>query len=596
MQTIKKRNHTSNTLILYIILFSSLITFIITLTQLYFEYKNEITTLNTNIANIKTGYRQGITNAVWLDDKRQLTAILKGINALSYIEYIEVRIDDQLYAFSGQHVQQNIIKSSFPLHYEYNNQQLTIGETLFEADLSGIYAHLRNRIWIILASNAIKTFLVALFMYFIFNRLVFRRLNMIFNFVQNHDIHNLTDRIDLKKINNHHQSDEISEIATSLNKMQEQLFLSINELLQLKTTLNLSLDGIAMFHPDTYNFFYTNNGAVKLLGYSAKELMTMTPFDICPEFSNKYFHKQIKQTIDNPEHANILETTFTHKNGNSIPVKLTLQYLKPENEEARFIFIARDITKRKEDEVTLLKLLEDVKEASKAKSNFMMSMSHEFRTPLNAILGFSQLLELNSDTLSPDQLIAVKDIHQAGKHLLLLVEDILDLTSIESNSLTLSYKLIVPTDIVADCFTIVSSMAKEKNIQLVNKTISTSLPKINVDPTRFKQILLNLLSNAIKYNKQGGSVTLTYELLPSQNIRFKISDTGLGINESDKVNIFTPFNRLGYEAGKIEGTGIGLNITKQLVELMNGKIDFQSSAEEGTVFWVDFPYEIQIKT
>jgi len=587
---ITKRSRTSARLILYIILFSSLITLFITLTQLYFEYNEKITNVNNNIKNIKTGYIHGITNSVWLDDKKQLLAILEGINALPDIEYIEVVVDSKLYFSSGKKLTENVVRSSFPLHYEYDGKLLNIGTTFIEADLSGVYRKLINRTWVLLGSNAIKTFLVVIFMYFLFDRLVFRRLNQIFNFVQQHDIRNLDKRIDMNQINSGHKSDEISGIADALNIMQEHLNLSLTELLQLKTTLDLSLDAVVMFNPDGYQFFYANTGAAKLLGYSVEELMTMTPGDICLDFGEENFTNLINIIRTNIEHATHIETIFNHRSGRRIPVKIILQYINPENEEPRYVLIARDITQRKENDLILLKSLEKTKVASAAKTKFMMSMSHELRTPLNAILGFSQLLELDADTLTSNQNDSVKDILRAGRHLLELVEGILDLSKIESDNIDILFELTNPVNLLDECVKNVYLMASIKNIKLENKTTGISLPEISIDQTRFKQVMLNLLSNAIKYSANGSLVTLTCDLLPMNIIRFKVSDTGYGIKASEQINVFTPFNRLGHEGGMIEGTGIGLSITKRLVEMMNGTIDFHSREGKGSDFWIDFSY------
>ena len=585
-----KSDKISNKLIVYIILFSSLITLLITLVQLYFEYRDDVVILNNNISNIQTGYKHGITNAVWLDDKQQLKAIIKGINALPDIDYIEIRVDSEIYVSSGTKHNEDVVSQSFPLLYEYDNKIVTIGKTTVVGNLSGIYKRLINRAWILLGSNAIKTFLVATFMFYLFNRLVFSRLKIIHHFIQNHDIANLNNIIDTKTLTKNNKLDEISEIAIALNTKHEELKSSLSELLSLKTTLDLSIDSIAMFYPHNYQFFYANTGITKLTGYSLEELLQMTAADICPTFNDKYLKEIAEHTTDERDHKKEIEINFIHKKGYSIPVELILQYLNPENEDARFVFVAHDITKRKEDERVLLESLEHAKSANIAKSNFLMSMSHELRTPLNAVLGFSQLLELESDSLSQSQNNSVQDILKAGRHLFTIIEEILDLTSIESNNMTLSLELIDPIDLLKDCFKIVNPLAEMANIKLENEITLPSLPKINIDATRFKQVIINLLTNAIKYNKQNGTVTLTYDLLDNHIIRFKITDTGCGIKEEEQANVFTPFSRLGHEASNIEGTGVGLNITKKLVALMNGKINFESNVNEGSVFWVDFPY------
>lgn len=577
-------NKVAKKLIIYIILFSSLITLLITTTQLYLEYKGDLSDLNENLSHVKTGYIRGLTNAVWLDDKQQLNAIIKGINTLPDIEYIEIQVNSEVYAFSGIRLTKDVIRESFPLHYNYNNKSLLIGRASVEANLGGIYSRLYKRLWILLASNAIKTSIVAIFMYFLFDRLIFRRLNKIFDVVSGYDINNLNNKID------DNETDEISAISNALNEAQEHLKISLNELFQFKSTLDLSLDSIAMFHPDNHQFFYANAGLTKLTGYAIEELLHMTISDICPDFNNDYLEKMTMHSADELHGVRNIEVNFAHKNGHLIPVDIILQYLNPENEDTRFVFVAHDISKRKEDEKALLHSLEIAKSANIAKSNFMMSMSHELRTPLNAILGFSQLLELDADSLTQDQNNSVTDILKSGRHLLSIIEEILDLTSIESDITNLSFEPIEPTSLINDCFKFTSSLTEIKNINLENKITSSSLPKINIDPTRFKQIIINLLTNAIKYNKQNGTVTLTYELLDDHIIRFKITDTGNGIKEEEQDKVFTPFSRLGYEGSNIEGTGIGLNITKKLVSLMNGKINFESSENEGSIFWVDFPY------
>ena len=581
-----QRSKTSNKLILYTVLFSSLITLVITFAQLYYEYKEDLNAVDKRLENIRLGYRQGITNAVWLDDKKQLTAILDGVNALPNIDYVEVRVDSELYASSGHKVTKNVVSEYFLLQYKYDNKMLIIGETIVEANLSEIYEHLLNRLWVLLASNAIKTFFVAMFMYYLFEKMVFRRLKQVFDFVEDHDVNNLNSRVEVEEVSNH-RADEISMLGHSLNKMQEQLSSSLSELLRLKTTLDLSPDGILMCYPGSYKFFYANLGSEKLLGYSKNELINMTPKEICPELNCEVFTRLSDGVDDLVGHDVHFEMSFMHKDGSLIPVKLILQYLNPKDEEPRFVFIARDISKRKADEIMLLKSLEDANAASEAKSKFLMSMSHELRTPLNAVIGFSQLLELDADTFTANQNEAIKDIVQGGKHLLNLIEDIMDLTKIESNNIVLTMEAFDPVSMLKESIKSVASMAVLNEVILENKIMVDHLPEINADKTRFKQAIINLLSNAIKYNDKGGSVFLSYELVNTNVIRFKVTDTGYGIKKSEQVNVFTAFNRLGREASQIEGIGIGLNLTKRLVELMDGEIDFQSTEGTGSEFWID---------
>lgn len=584
----------SRKLILYIILFSSLITLIITIVQLYGQYKEDLNDLDKQLQQIEIGYNQGLTNAVWLDDQEQLQAILSGIDALPNIEYIEVLVNDKTYASVGKPQDFNVVQISFPLQYTYDNRLLTIGDTLIEANISYIHKSLLDQAWIVLVSNAIKTFIVAIFMFYLIDRIVIKKLTRIIEFVQHHDINNLENRITITE--NNSRPDEITSIAAALNSMQEKLSVSLKELLNLKLTLDLTADGVFMFSPDTLKFFYTNRGASVLIGYSSDELFCMTPIDIFPEFNEQRFKMLASPTLSNKNNAVHLETVLQHKHGETIPVNLFLQYIDLPGESDRFVIFAENISERKKTEKLMLASLEEAKAANNEKSRFLMSISHEVRTPLNAILGFGQLLSLDRDKLSDSQLESVKDIIQGGEHLLKIVDDLLDLSKIETDNITLNLENIDSSNLIKECIKIVYPMAVLNDINLQNRVDSSKLPLIYADQTRLKQILINLLTNAIKYNHKNGNVIIEHETLNDNLLRLKVSDTGHGIPIDKQSNVFTAFSRLGYEAGNIEGVGIGLNITKKLIELMGGNIDFKSTAGKGSCFWIDLPYLSQSKT
>ena len=230
-----------------------------------------------------------------------------------------------------------------------------------------------------------------------------------------------------------------------------------------------------------------------------------------------------------------------------------------------------------------------VEQSSRAKSSFMSSMSHELRTPLNAILGFTQLLELDAEKqFDNNQKECVIQILKAGDHLLELIEQVLELNKIEEGKMGVSLEMVEPVTAIKECISMVEVSAEERSIKIVNR-IESDLPDICTDRTRFKQIVLNLLSNAVKYNRKNGSIEITDEIINGEILRISICDTGDGIPEDKKAVLFNPFERLGKEGGDIEGTGIGLTISKKIVEMMGGQIGFESKAGEGSCFWVDVP-------
>jgi PAS domain S-box-containing protein len=228
--------------------------------------------------------------------------------------------------------------------------------------------------------------------------------------------------------------------------------------------------------------------------------------------------------------------------------------------------------------------------ASRAKSEFLSSMSHELRTPLNAILGFAQLLQRDKkQPLSDRHRERVEQILTGGKHLLLLIEDILDLSRIESGGVAISIEPMNALEAIEQTMPTLEPLAARSEVALSLEAAPHSLPLIAADRTRFTQILMNFASNAIKYNRPGGKVTVRLALADPEHVRLLVSDTGLGIPNDKQAKLFQAFQRAGQETGPIEGTGIGLFITKRLAQLMNGDVGFSSVVDEGSEFWVDMP-------
>jgi signal transduction histidine kinase len=250
--------------------------------------------------------------------------------------------------------------------------------------------------------------------------------------------------------------------------------------------------------------------------------------------------------------------------------------------------------KRKTEEIK--KALNESKKANQAKSEFLARMSHELRTPMNAILGFTQLLDM--DKINPLTDLQKKNlamVSSAGNHLLELINEVLDLSGIESGKMKLSFERVDIIPIVENIVSISKSLAEEKGVSVEYQNISEDSLFVQIDPLRFKQAMLNLVSNAIKYNKPHGSVLISYENISSDRMRIGIKDTGNGIPEDKKDKLFESFERFDVDKEYIEGTGIGLTITKQLIELMNGTIGFESNVNQGSFFYIDIPISVKAR-
>ncbi|MBP0620882.1 ATP-binding response regulator [Cupriavidus consociatus] len=224
--------------------------------------------------------------------------------------------------------------------------------------------------------------------------------------------------------------------------------------------------------------------------------------------------------------------------------------------------------------------------ANRTKSEFLSSMSHELRNPLNAILGFAQLMSSESPPPSPSQQASIDQILKAGWHLLELINEVLDLAKIEAGQASLSPEPVSVVDTLHECHSMLEQQALKRAVRMRFPLLDSPC-FVRADRTRLKQILLNLLSNAIKYNRDQGTVEV--QVTMGDRVRVSVRDTGPGLAPDRLAQLFQPFNRLGYEAGPVEGTGIGLVVAKRLAELMGGTIGIESTVGVGSVFWVELP-------
>jgi PAS domain S-box-containing protein len=259
------------------------------------------------------------------------------------------------------------------------------------------------------------------------------------------------------------------------------------------------------------------------------------------------------------------------------------EILKRSREELETLVTARTAELASAN-TSLQQAKEEADRANRSKSEFLSRMSHELRTPLNAILGFGQLMEAGLNT--PDQIENIEQILSAGRHLLGLINEVLDIASIEAGRITVSLESVSVDDATTAAIDLVGPLATERNIQV---TSTKSNQHIRADRHRFTQVLLNLLSNAIKYNREAGRVTIDFQEEGEGKLRIKINDTGPGISAKDMERLFSSFERLEAGKTKVEGTGLGLSVCKQLVELMGGEIGVESTVGVGSTFWVKLP-------
>jgi len=330
-----------------------------------------------------------------------------------------------------------------------------------------------------------------------------------------------------------------------------------------------------------------NEGAQRIQGYKAKEIIGQ---------HNSRFFTQEDIAINKPERA-LQEAAAAdrsedngwrvRKDGSTFWANVVMTAIRDAAGSLRgYATLERDMTERQRVEFELNKAKATAEAANLAKSEFLSSMSHELRTPLNAILGFAQLMESDVPAPSLSQKVSIDQILQAGWYLLALINEVLDLSLIESGRLSLSQEKMSLAEVLSDCQSMMEPLALKRGITMKFPEFDATC-FVMADRTRVRQILVNLLSNAIKYNRPNGSIVVEIATRSLGYVRLSVTDTGLGLTAEKLTQLFQPFNRLGQEDGAEQGTGIGLVVTKRLVEVMKGTIGVDSTVGKGTVFWID---------
>ena len=303
------------------------------------------------------------------------------------------------------------------------------------------------------------------------------------------------------------------------------------------------------------------------------------------------FHRADQALRDHVREQLPLDVEFRlwHRDGGIVWVRCRGQVqCNSDNQPVRVIGILQDVTGTREALQRAERELQRQREESSNAAELMMSLGHELRTPLNAILGYSKMVELDQ-SLNPDQRNRLSEIRRAGQHLLHLVGDVLELARIDSERLAPSMEPMQPAALVADCKRLLEPLAETRKVSLIFEPLGWESAYICADPVRFKQVVLNLAGNAVKYNRENGRVVINFAPQPEGWLRLSFLDTGCGIPEAKRAEVFEPFNRLGAEKSHIEGTGVGLAIAKRLTEAMGGRIDFDSHEDQGSIFWIEFP-------
>ncbi|HEX6590123.1 MAG TPA: ATP-binding protein [Longimicrobiales bacterium] len=332
---------------------------------------------------------------------------------------------------------------------------------------------------------------------------------------------------------------------------------------------------------------YVGPSVERILGYRVDDIIGLRPGALLHADDLAAFNASLRAVFATPGSVERQEFRIRHRDGRWRVFESIVSTLRSDAPETGAVANARDITTHKEIEAALLQAKEEAEKANQTKSEFLSRMSHELRTPMNSILGFAQVLGLGH--LEEGQRRAVDRIGKAGDHLLMLINEVLDLARIEANRQTMSVEPVRIGGLLHETLDLARPIAQQYGITLSETLPSDAESYVRADRQRITQVMLNLVSNAIKYNRPNGSVRFVTRRVASDRIAIGVWDNGRGIPAERMGELFTPFARLGAEASGIEGTGLGLSLSRRFVEAMGGVIRVESVLDVGSTFWVELP-------
>lgn len=374
---------------------------------------------------------------------------------------------------------------------------------------------------------------------------------------------------------------------TERKRNEENLTRTLSEMKDLKFALDQH--SIVSIADVSGNVVYANDKFVEISGYSQQELLGCSHRILNSGYHTPEFWVSMWADI---AQGKVWQGVIRNRNkqGEFYWVDSTIvPFLDEYGLPYQYVSIRTDFTARKHAEEAMIQAKDDAEQANRAKSEFLSRMSHELRTPLNAILGFAQFMEYDPQhPLASSQMENLQHILRAGWHLLGLINEVLDLSRIESGNMQIELVNADVGPLVSECIDMVAPLAAKRNIHIYVEDINCQHPVL-ADHKRLKQVLINLLSNAVKYNVENGDINVACSIEAGNRLRISVADTGAGLSPENQKLLFTAFTRMEAEKSGIEGTGIGLVISKRLVELMGGSIGFHSEPGKGSTFWVALP-------
>lgn len=631
----RKPRSVSRRFIVYTVMCSSLVTLILTFFQLYRDYRSDVAETNKGLEQIRAVHLETIVDGLWQNDVTRLQTILEGMSQFRDLKYAAVIEGDTVLVSVGVKPATGNGFRTFPLIYTYRGGTEDIGSLEVAIDLEAAYRRVIDRAVVILLSNTLKTALVVCFMLLVFHRLLGRHFSAITDYVSHLNLSGPTESLELSRKTNPAHPDELDFLVGSINDTTQRLIGTIDlekqiaesrlaqEALQdserrLLRILDSSPFGVAIGSKATRRRLYVNRRFMELFGSESVEA------SVQQEIADSYvFPEEMKANWDAFERDGILPYVENQRRRSDGTVWWAASYWREFSfggETAVMVWFV-DVTERKKAEMRLeektaeldqlnrgleravdertreLKASKEeaedarliAEQSNNTKTEFLANMSHELRTPLNAILGFSEMIKFGAfGPLDAKYVEYAADINKAGEHLLGVIADLLDLSKVERGQLDIKKERIDVREAFQVCRALMINQVQKAGLTL-SMDIADDLPLIEVDPQRFRQILLNLIDNAIKFTEKGGAIRISTRRGP-EGIVISIKDNGIGIANDDIPRALEKFGQVRKNHTLSHaGAGIGLALAKSFVEVHGGSLIVQSEIGEGTTVTVELP-------
>lgn len=587
-------------LIIYVVLFSSFITLLATALQLYWDYKNDIGFIKNQLQQIEDVNLKGISESLWTSDTKELSTHIEGISQLRDIQYLEIRDNEKIWVSRGQPQSRNTLSRQYPLTHSHRGQELEIGRLTVSASLDGVYQRLLDKFWVILASNAVKTFLVASFILFIFYRLITRHLLTITSFARDLKINQLGKLLTLSRTRKQNENaDELDMVVNAINQMQENMQEAFGALKKSEDRVRLLMDSTAeaIYGIDINGrCTFVNPACLHFLGYNNYD-----------ELADKDMHELIHHAYPDgspypAESCHIYKAAHSgrcihidnevlwRRDGSSFPAEYWSHPIHKDNQLIGAVVTFIDISERKHAEDQLKNYRDHLEELvaertgeltriNRELETFSYSVSHDLRAPLRAIDGFSRALQEDyAEQIDETGTDYLQRICAGSQRMGNLIDDLLSLSRvsrIEMNRTDVNLSLLAEKSVNK-----LQEIFPQRKVQV---KISDNI-QAQGDARLLEIVFDNLLGNAWKYTHKKQSASIEFGISKKDGkMAYFVKDNGAGFDMQYAAKLFGAFQRL--HGNEFEGTGIGLATVSRIIHRHGGEVWAEARPDEGAVFY-----------